>query len=186
MNGDPAKVAPEQAAEPPSSEVPRPIASLDEAVAALEQASDRDSLGQVLLRFALGRGRRVALLVRRGGVWFGWLGAGPGLDPETIPGLMLPAEPRTAFGLVSETGAPFMGPLASHPVHEAFLARLGGHRPRSAGLFPIHHRGRLVFGIYLDGGHDQDVALDVGELLILAQRAASTMDRLLATRLRGR
>lgn len=100
-----------------------------------------------------------------------------------IPGLMLPAEPGTAFGLVSQTGAPFLGPLAAHPVHDAFLGRLGDEKPGSVGLFPVHHRGRLVFGIYLDGGHGKDLAPDVGELLVLAQRAALTMQKLLEAKL---
>ncbi len=161
----------------------RPIAGLEEAGAALEEASDRDSVGLVLLRFALGRGRRVALLSRRGNVWFGWLGAGPGVDPSDIPGMMLPSEPGTAFGLVGQTGAPFLGPLSPHPVHEAFLSRLGKEQPLSAGFFPVHHRGKLAFGIYLDDGHERSIEPDVGELLVLAQRTAATLDRILAAKL---
>ncbi|MFW5879120.1 MAG: hypothetical protein ACOCVR_04795, partial [Myxococcota bacterium] len=174
---------PEAIAAPlPEPVPPRPIATLEEAVALMEKATGRDELGSVLLRFAMARGSRALLLTRRGRVWFGWLGAGQGVDPGSIPGLMLPSEPGTAFGLVGETGAPFLGPLAKNPVHDAFLARLGGARPGSVGLFPVHHRGKLVFGIYLDGGDGRNLSPDVGELLLLAQKAAMALQRLVLAR----
>jgi hypothetical protein len=179
---DPVAVPPEVPATPPLM----PIESLEEAGGALREATTRDDVGRVLVRFALGRGRRVVLLTRRGSLWFGWQGAGPGVEDAAVRGLMMPSEPGTAFGLVGQTGAPFLGPLAVHEVHDVFLDRIGKAKPGSVGLFPIHHRGRVVFGIYLDGGDGNDLIPDVGELILLAQRTAITLDRLLSERLSSR
>ena len=76
------------------------------------------------------------------------------------------------------TKAHFLGPLASHPVHERFLELLGGHKPQSAGLFPVHFHGRVVFGVYMDGGDGGYISPDIADILIFAQRVPMAIERL--------
>jgi hypothetical protein len=45
-------------------------------------------------------------------------------------------------------------------------------------LLPILHRGRVSHLLYLDNGHRQQAPTDVGEMLILSQRIAQTVDAL--------
>lgn len=163
----------------------QPLATLDEALELLEVAEDRDGVGQILVRFALSKGRRVVLFMHRRKQWSGWLGAGRGVDPDEIRRLILPAEPGTMFGLVSQTGAHFMGALAAHAVHQEFLKGLGKGKPGAVSLFPVHFRGKLVFGVYLDAGHSRDVSTDVADILVLAQKAAGALERLVEKRLRA-
>lgn len=175
-----------QPAEPYLEEEPElePIDTLTEAQQALDLAGRRNEVGRVLLRFALSRGERVVLFTHRAGHWTGWLGAGEGVDTFGVRRIMVEAEKGTVFGLVSETGAHFMGPLKAHQVHQKFLQSIGEDVPGAVALLPVHFRGRLVLGIYLDAGDRRDVTTDVAELLVLAQRVPSALERLIAERLK--
>jgi hypothetical protein len=185
VDGKPVEPTLIQPAEPYQEEKPElePIATLVEAQEALDGADDRDAIGAVLLRFALSRGKRVVLLTHRTGQWTGWLGAGEGIDTFGVRRLMLEAEAGTVFGLVSSTGAHFMGPLKAHAVHQSFLQAIGDEVPSAIALLPVHFRGRLVLGLYLDAGDRRDVTTDLAELLVLAQRVPSALERLIAKRL---
>lgn len=164
-------------------EPPEPIDDLQEAIRLLDAAHTRRGVGNVMTRLSLSRGKRVVLLVRRATFWTGWIGAGEGVDSAATQDLLLSSERGTLFGLVGETGAHYLGPIADHKVHSFFLRALGGARPRSAGLFPVHYRGRIVFGIYLDGGPGELTSPDVADILLLAQRVPVALDRIVQERL---
>ena len=156
-----------------------PIQDIEEAYALLEAANNRDELGDILVRVALAKGGRALLFTRTADNWTGWTGAGPGVQTEYISALMFPSEPGTCFGLVGSTGAQFLGPLQPHPTHERLLNSLGCQKPRSVGLFPVHYRGKVVFGIYLDAGNDNYLNPDIADILLLAQRVPITLERLI-------
>ena len=160
------------------------IMDVKEAYQALEAATDRDDLGEVLVRFALSRGKRAVLFTRQGDLWIGWTGAGPGVTPGAIRALMLPSEKGTLFGLVGVTGAHFLGPIQKHAIHERFYEILGGGKPQSAGLFPVRFHNRIVFGIYMDGGDGGYVNPDIADVLILAQRVPLALERLVKAKAR--
>ena len=82
-------------------------------------------------------------------------------------------------------GAHFMGVLSAHDVHRTFLRSIGEGVPGAVALLPVHFRGRLVLGIYLDAGDRKDVTTDLAELLVLAQGVPTTLERLIAERLRS-
>jgi len=155
---------------------PIPILTAAEAIAELESAPSRLELGDTLVRFGLSFAPRVALFTCRKDVWIGWTGAGPGIDPMRMQELMVPVVEGTAFGLVHRGGAPLVGPLAPHPVHRAFASAVGARPESSVGLFPVHHRGRVLFVIYLDGG--ESGVPNVSEILILAQRVPASLERM--------
>lgn len=160
------------------------IASLEEASELLAAATDRAQVGEVLVRFCMSKDKRVVLLVLDGNYWSGWTGAGDRIDRGKLATSMFPAEPGTMFGLVAENGAHFLGPMAEHKVHARFLEVLGGLKPKTVGLFPVHYRGRVVFGVYLDGGQDAYVNLDIADILLLAQRVPTALEQLVKRRLR--
>ena len=156
------------------------IEALDEAQAALDRADSREAVARVMARFALAGAGRVVLLTYEAGAWTGWTGAGKDVDVAAVGRLMVPATEGTIFGIVGQTGAHYLGPLAEHPIHRRFLETLGGTRPPTAGLLPVHYRGRLVYGIYIDT--DVDPA-HIGSLLVLAQRVPRALERLVQARL---
>lgn len=160
-----------------------PLVDFSVAAVELEGATDRDAVGLTLARFALSRGKRVALLIHRSGQWSGWLGAGDGVDNAALGRFIVQAEKGTIFGLVSDTGAHFLGALPKHAVHAEFLNALGVARPGAVALFPVHFRGKLIMGLYMDAGHGADVPTDVADILLLAQRVPTVLERLMAARL---
>jgi hypothetical protein len=160
-----------------------PIAEIEEAGRLLDAADSREEIGEILARFALSRGERVVLLVRQRAIWTGWTGAGPGVEPHRVRGLIVPSEAGTIFGLVGSTEAPYLGPLHPHRVHLHFAHALGGDQPRTVGLFPVHYRGKLVFGIYLDSGDTGQAPDDIADLLLVAQRAPAALERVVQRRL---
>ncbi|MDF1562587.1 MAG: hypothetical protein P1V51_06070 [Deltaproteobacteria bacterium] len=160
-----------------------PIEDLAEATALLEAATSRRQVGEVMVRFCLSRGERVALLTLDGTFWAGWTGTGVGVDVRALESLMVPAEEGTVFGLVASTGAHFLGPLLPHRIHKRFLSVLGEGEPTTVGFFPVRYRGRVVFGVYLDGGGGRTVSVDIAEILLLAQRVPGALEKLVQRRL---
>jgi hypothetical protein len=160
-----------------------PLKTLNVARLALAGAEDRDAIATVLLRFALSLGSRALLLTHRNSEWHGWLGAGVGIDNSRVRALSIPAASGTVFGLVSSTGAYYLGPLSAHPQHLEFLHFLGEIVPGSVAFLPVYFRGKLAFGLYLDGGERADVATDVAEVLTLAQAVPAALERLISVRI---
>ena len=155
-----------------------PIRRADEALTALESAPDRRALGEILVRFGLSTAKRVALFTCRKDVWIGWTGGGADLTPERVAAIMVPVVPGTAFAQAAG-GAPYLGPLSDHPIHRAFRQALGPGDAGPVGLFPVRHKGRVLFAIYLEAGAR---TLDVSEVLVLAQRVPLTLERVAARR----
>lgn len=161
----------------PAPATQQPLWDLKAAQSKLENAATRNEVGMVLLRFALSKGKRAALFVRRGKNWAAWMGAGEGVDPEMLRSLLFPAVPGTIFGLVAETGGHYLGSVKTVPL--PLLKALGGQKkPRSVGLFPVQFGGKLVFGVYLDGGPGKYVATDVAEIFVLAQQVPAALEGL--------
>ena len=160
-----------------------PLRTLSAARVALAAAEDRDAIALVLLRFALSCGSRAVLLLHRNNFWMGWLAAGDGIEPDRVRHLSIPAETGTVFGLVSTTGAYYLGPLSAHPQHVDFLHTLGTAVPGAVAFLPVHFRGKLVFGLYLDGGQGTDVTTDIADVLVLAQAAPAALERLISGRI---
>lgn len=159
-----------------------PIADVARAMNLLEAADSRDAVGAALLRFALSRGRRAALFMRRDDMWVGWTAAGTAVVRDSVRNLSLPDTPGTFFGLVAKSGSHYVGRLDDNDSNAALLEALGGGAPRSLAFLPVRLRGRIVFGIYLDGGPDAFLHANMGDVLVLAQRVPSVLERLVAAR----
>jgi hypothetical protein len=159
-----------------------PLVDLKSASIALDTAMNRDGVGMALLRFALSKGKRAVLFMRRDATWVGWLGEGIDVDKSKVHALSIPDLPDTFFGLVAQTGSHYLGPMAPHMAYAPLLLAIGGGKPRSVVFMPVRLRGRLVFGLYLDGGADAFVSADIGDILVLAQRAPVALERLLTAR----
>jgi len=183
--GDEAATSVEQCVEPvalvakPVPEL-KPIQSLQNALLSIDRAADRERLGETVVRFALSKSNRVVLFTCKNKLWMGWTGGGKDVSVGYAASLIIPSEPGTFFGLVANTGAHYMGPVIDHPVHRQFFKTLGPPTPKTVGFFPVHYKGRIVFGIYLDGG--DDLSLGIAEILVMAQRVPIALERLVRKR----
>ncbi len=162
----------------PPPEPAREESPLDfkQALKALEGVSDRDSIAHIVLRASRNKAARALLLQVQGGVALGWDGLGEGT--ENARQVAMPLSAESAFALVAKTRSHYMGPLQKTPANIRFLATLGKRVPLSSLIFPILHKGRVSYMLYLDNGHKQQAPTDVGEMLILSQRIGQTVEAL--------
>ena len=148
-----------------------------QALKLLEGVSDRKAIAHLVLRASLSKARRALLLQVQGEVALGWDGLGEGLE-QAAHIVAIPLSAPSAFQLVVKTRSHFLGPLQKTPLNVRFLAQLGKKVPLSSMIVPILHRGRVSHLLYLDNGHKQQAPTDVGEMLILSQRIAQTVEAL--------
>jgi hypothetical protein len=163
--------------QPPPPRDESPLA-FEEALRRLEGVTDRDSIANIVLRASRSKAARALLMTVQGGVALGWDGIGPGLGGPAARAVAVPLTAQSAFQLVVKTRSHFMGPLQKTPSNIRFLAATGKQIPSSSLLFPILYRGRVSHLLYLDNGHKQQAPTDVGEMLILMQRIAQSVEAL--------
>ena len=162
-------------APPPPTRDESPL-DFKHALQALEGVSDRDAIAHIVLRASRSKAARAILLQVQGGVALGWDGLGEGT--ESARQVAMPLSTDSAFSLVAKTRSHYMGPLQRTPANIRFLATLGKKVPLSSLIFPVLHRGRVSYMLYLDNGHRQQAPTDVGEMLILSQRIGQTVEAL--------
>ena len=162
-------------APPPPARDESPL-DFKHALQALEGVSDRDAIAHIVLRASRSKAARALLLQVQGGVALGWDGLGEGT--ESARQVALPLSTDSAFSLVARTRSHYLGPLQKTPANIRFLATLGKKVPLSSLIFPVLHRGRVSYMLYLDNGHRQQAPTDVGEMLILSQRISQTVEAL--------
>ncbi|HEY4883643.1 MAG TPA: hypothetical protein VII08_08385, partial [Myxococcales bacterium] len=162
-------------APPPPARDESPL-DFKHALQALEGVSDRDAIAHIVLRASRSKAARALLLQVQGGVALGWDGLGEGT--ENARQVAMPLSTDSAFSLVAKTRSHYMGPLQRTPANIRFLATLGKKVPLSSLIFPVLHRGRVSYMLYLDNGHRQQAPTDVGEMLILSQRIGQTVEAL--------
>jgi hypothetical protein len=162
-------------APPPPTRDESPL-DFKHALKALEGVSDRDAIAHIVLRASRSKAARALLLQVQGGVALGWDGLGEGT--ESARQVAMPLSTDSAFSLVAKTRSHYLGPLQRTPANIRFLATLGKKVPLSSLIFPVLHRGRVSYMLYLDNGHRQQAPTDVGEMLILSQRISQTVEAL--------
>ena len=95
------------------------------------------------------------------------------------------ADVPSVFQLVVESRAHFLGRLTKTEVNIRFLKVLGKKVPLSAFLLPVLARGRVVNVLYADNGHKSHCTVNIGELLILAQKIAGCYESLFKMKLKA-
>jgi tetratricopeptide (TPR) repeat protein len=154
-----------------------------QAVMALEAASDREQIFELLLRAARTRTRFAAVLsVHADSIRGRRAFAEPGLDTSRVEELRFPRHTVPAFETAIASRAPSVGPLSvEEPFLEGLLGLLGGITP-SALVLPVTVANRTVALVVAHRG-DQPLALaDVSDLFPLMTASSPALARVLATR----
>ena len=141
---------------------------MHETIERLSGVQDRDDVARILLAFALGRARRAAIFVVRGGVLLGWDGAGEGVDGRALRALKFPLDRFAACSKVVDGRSPLIGnpaPDIERSEIRQFLRALGGVPPRSALIAPVLLRDRVVNLLYADAGPGADAPERAGEIV---------------------
>ncbi|HEU0034943.1 MAG TPA: tetratricopeptide repeat protein [Kofleriaceae bacterium] len=150
---------------------------------AIEDASDREQIFDLLLRAARSRTRFAALLSvhtedLRGRRAF----ADDSFDVSQVPSLRLPRNTVAAFEQAIAARTPTVGPIATgESFLDGFLDALGG-APRAAMILPILLGGRTVAFVVAHRG-DADLTMDeVAELFPLVDASSQALSRVLSGR----
>lgn len=154
--------------------------SFQEAVQEIGRAEGREEVARAVLRYARSKAARALLLNVQGDVLTGWAGVADDLDADAVRRIAVPLGSPSVFRLVRESRSHFIGPLGKDPGNVRFLKLAGKKWPASAALMPILFRGKVVYILYTDNGHKQQVNPEVGELLVLAQNITRSMEQLVA------
>ena len=167
-------VAPTVAAEP------REPLAMDQAVALIDLAADRDQIFTALCRGARSRAEFVALFTLQGDLFTGRLALGEDWTPRhAVTALSLPLAEATPFRTAAVGLAPLIGRLGEDPASLALVNALGRKGPLPAAIVPIVLRNRAVALLYADAQGKGLPQATLGELANGAAAAARAFQRLI-------
>jgi len=145
----------------------------------LEETQNRDDLARAVLGFAKGFFSRAVLFTVRNNQVFGWQGFGEKITSRGVQNFSLSLDQPSLFKTVVETSCHYLGPVIAQPENQRFLEALGGVKPQSVFLIPLLWQEKVVYILYGDNGEGANVPFEIGELLILAQKLPSAIQRLI-------
>lgn len=153
--------------------------TFDAATSALAHVKGRSEIARIVIRYALTRFARAALMTVHPGNILGWEGIGEGISTARLSTFRLRRDVDSVFSLVAKTKAHYLGPLQRWPGNGEWVKHTGRQIPSTVAVFPVLVRGEVVNLFYGDNGHQQNAEGDVGELLILMQKISSSYESLL-------
>jgi len=168
-----------------AAEEPTPLPRLPWAIAAdrLEQATQRDQIGDVFSDFTVGRFDALVVFLVRDGNALGWAGRVVGATPRTpFDQISLPLGLSSSFETAYDGLRMFHGPApsAGHPVESKLWEALGTPPPSEVAVAPILVKQRVVNLVYAHGIAGGPIPPgDVAELAKLAVRASAAYIRII-------
>ena len=169
---------PEEVVEEVEPEIPQ-LSFAEATKELMEKTKDRDGLARAVIGFAKSVFKRSVLFTVRGEQVFGWYGQGEGISVKQVQKLFIPLTEPSLFKTVAQLSCHYLGPVIAQPENQKFLEAMGGAKPNSVFLIPIIWKEKVVYILYGDNGHGQNAPFDIGELLILAQKLPSAIERLI-------
>ena len=142
----------------------------------LNDQSDREVIGQIMLRTLSVAFRRSALFKVRKGRLRGWLSRGDGFDHQLFAELELSLEDSSVFRHLQQGGEIYIGPLPHSPAHRRMACTWGGDLPKDCLMMPVRVRDRMVCVVYVDNGPEGLRQPDVDGLRHLVHRASMAFE----------
>jgi len=163
-----------------------PLQDGDEAKNLISQATDRDEVARVLIRFSLSYLPRAALFIVKKDILVGWMGGGEGVSPSLVKGIMIPLESPSVFKTVRETETDYFGSLPRTTVNDIFISALGETRPSRVLLVPIAVRHKPICIFYGDCGKHPGFLQDLSPIHLLVTDVSQAFERIILQRKMGR
>ncbi|NWG13852.1 MAG: hypothetical protein HXY20_09990 [Acidobacteria bacterium] len=158
------------------------ILGAEQALAAIQEASSRDEIAQVIVRYAAQLLPRAVLLAVKNDLLVGWAAAGAEIGDIQVKGIMVPLGSPSVIKTVRETGTDYFGTMPRTVVNETFLTALGRIRPEQVVLIPINVRHRPVAILYGDCANAPGFVSDLSALHLFAVHAGAAFERILLDR----
>ena len=154
----------------------RPL-TFGEAVTQLRDSHERDDIALTMLRYAIRDMEFAAMFVVHNDTLEGWMGLGPQRDQ--VPGLMVPLSSDSAFKVVLDTRAHYLGPLPSDPLHQHFLESLGRPHPHAVLIIPVRIKNRTIALLYGENGSNAIPPRLAADLMLFTTHVQSALEALL-------
>lgn len=154
--------------------------SFQAAAQAIKEAEGRDEVARAVLRYARSKAKRTFLLTLQGNFLTGWHAMGDEVEDDVAQKIVVPLDEPSIFRLVRESRSHYIGPVGKDAGNVQFLKLAGKKWPATAAVMPILFGGRVIYLLYTDNGHRQQVNPDVGELLVLAQNITRSVEQMVA------
>lgn len=143
---------------------------------ALSRELNRESIGELMLRYMADKFRRSALFSVRQKHLRGWMARGEDIDRDLFRDLELPLDEPPVLSHLASGGEFYVGPLPGTPAHRRMACAWGGDLPRDCVMMPLRIRGRLACVLYGDGGPNALVGLDIDALRRLSNQASMAFE----------
>ncbi len=169
----------------PAAKPVAPVKAMEPAAAAdlVDAADTRDEIVDALLALCQGFFKRVVFFIVREPWVLGWSGVGEGMDRSLAAGLRVPLDQPSVFQTVARDKTVFVGRFGPEEENQRFLKALGKRPNTNAALFPLAVKSRVVNLIYGDNGAAGNVRPNLGDLMILIQRAPRAYLRIIRKRI---
>lgn len=157
-------------------------ADAETAAARIDAASTRDEVVEAVLALCHSHFRRVIFFIVREPWALGWVGTGEGMDQAFASSFRIPLDGPSIFRTVARDKTVFIGRLGPDEENRRFLTQLSKRANSNAALFPILVKGRVVNLIYGDAGATGNVKADMGDLMVMLQKAPRAYLRIIRRR----
>jgi HEAT repeat protein len=164
---------------------PSPVAdvvphwTLAQAREALKQAMrERDQILDVAMSYARQTFDFVAAFAVIRGSAVGWDARGDGTDRSKVEQISIPLDTQSVFRTVALTRGSYVGPLPPDALTKHFLGLLG-RAPRSALVFPVEVKARLVAILYGDSGQKPVSQRRLSDLILFCQDLPAAFQELI-------
>lgn len=166
----------------PAAPPPQPM-DPEAAAARIDEARTRDEIVEALVAVCQKWFRRVIFFIVREPWVLGWSGAGEGMDRSLAGTLRVPLDQPSVFQTVTRAKTVFIGRFGPEEENQRFLKAIGKRPATNAAMFPIAVKGRVVNLVYGDNGAAGNVKANMGELMVLVQKAPRAYLRIIRKRI---
>ena len=129
--------------------------SLDAVLRGLAQASDRNSIAELIVGYSSRQFNRSALFLIKGDQASGWVGQVGGRPLEGFDALTVGLKEPSVLRMVADSKTFYLGRTPISPCNSRIFAALGGEPSANQLLAPLIMMGRVVAILYVDAGSRQ-------------------------------
>lgn len=143
----------------------------------LKEVRHRDEVGDLLVRFASRYMNRVCLFAVHRRKVVGWMARGQAVVVDDVQTVEIGLDEPSLLRDVAESGKPYIGPVPA--ASEALLRVLSDPAPIEVAVVPVRVKERTVALLMGDNPGELSLAVPLGELQVIANRAGIAFEVLI-------